>query len=100
MLKNNLTKEVAQINLYIKMLENLGFEIHKFKQYSKHLSGKLYELRPGNNRIIYFYYDVDDNSYILLHAFRKKSQKTPSNEIDKALKEAKEYERMKQNEKR
>ncbi|MGN0948008.1 MAG: type II toxin-antitoxin system RelE/ParE family toxin [Megasphaera sp.] len=35
----------------------------------------IWELRPGNNRVFYFYYD--ESQYVLLHHFRKKSQETP-----------------------
>ena len=99
LLAKNKKNEIAQINLYINILGDLGYEIHKYKQYSKHLEGKLYELRPGKHRIIYFYHDVEDNSYVLLHAFKKSTQKTPLSEIEKAKREVKEYERMKKNEK-
>ena len=40
------------------------------------------ELRPGNNRVLFFYHK--DDTYVLLHQFRKKTQKTPRREIDKA----------------
>ena len=41
------------------------------------------ELRPGNNRVLFFYHK--DDTYVLLHQFRKKTQKTPRREIDKAM---------------
>lgn len=40
------------------------------------------ELRPGNNRIFYFYFKND--TFVLLHQFRKK---TPQREIEKAKSE-------------
>lgn len=43
------------------------------------------ELRPGNNRIFYFYFKND--TFVLLHQFRKKTQKTPQREIEKAKSE-------------
>lgn len=43
---------------------------------------ELWELRPGHNRVLFFYHK--DNTYVLLHHFRKKTQKTPRREIDKA----------------
>jgi len=43
----------------------------------------VWELRPGNNRILYFYYQ--DNTFVLLHVFRKKTQKIPRREIEKAI---------------
>lgn len=44
---------------------------------------KLWELRPGRHRVIYFYYQGD--KAVLLHAFKKQSQKTPDKEIHVAL---------------
>lgn len=43
---------------------------------------KVWELRPGNNRVLYFFHK--DNSYVLLSIFIKETQKTPSREIEKA----------------
>ncbi|MDO4515073.1 MAG: type II toxin-antitoxin system RelE/ParE family toxin [Lachnospiraceae bacterium] len=42
----------------------------------------MWELRPGNNRVFYFYHK--DDTFVLLHHFRKKSQKTPRREIERA----------------
>ncbi|MBI2083132.1 MAG: type II toxin-antitoxin system RelE/ParE family toxin [Deltaproteobacteria bacterium] len=42
----------------------------------------LYELRPGSHRIFYCY---DQGIIVLLHAFRKKSDKTPIREIETAF---------------
>jgi len=47
----------------------------------------LEKLRPGNNRIFYY----QDNTFVLLHTFRKKTQKTPQREIDKAKSERNDY---------
>jgi len=49
---------------------------------TKHIEDGIWELRPGNNRVFYFYYK--DNTFVLLHQFRKKSQKTLRKEIEKA----------------
>lgn len=60
------------------------------KNIAEHLDDGIWELRPGNNRVFFFFFD-DDGSYILLHQFRKKSQKTPPNELKKAKKERTDY---------
>ena len=60
---------------------------------TKHLEGELWELRPGDNRVLYFYFE--SNTYVLLHMFRKKTQKTPRSEIEKAQKEIADYKRRK-----
>lgn len=52
---------------------------------AKKLSGYpgLYELRPGTHRIFYCYHE---GKVVLLHAFRKSSNKTPKREIETAYK--------------
>ena len=59
------------------------------KPVTKHLDGDIWELRPLSNRILYAYYK--DNTFLLLHHFKKQSQKTPPREIEKAKKELKDY---------
>lgn len=49
----------------------------------------MYELRPGSNRILFFFYDGE--RFVLLHGFRKKTQKTPRHEIDTARAQMDEY---------
>ena len=56
---------------------------------TKHLQGEIWELRPGNNRILYFYFE--SNTFVLLHMFRKQTQKTPKSEIEKAIKECDDF---------
>ena len=56
---------------------------------TKHITDDIWELRPGNNRVLYFFFK--DNTYVLLHHFRKKTQKTPRREIDRAIAEKNDY---------
>jgi phage-related protein len=56
---------------------------------TKHLGDGIWELRPGNNRVFYFFFEND--TFVLLHSFRKKSQKTPKRELDKARAERTDY---------
>ena len=61
--------------------------------YIKYLRDGIYELRVtyGNNELrIFFIYD-GDTIVILLNGFKKKTQKTPPKEIDKAIRLRKEY---------
>ena len=51
---------------------------------TKHLESEIWELRPGFNRVLYFYFE--NNTFVLLHMFRKKTQKTPKSEIKKHIK--------------
>jgi len=48
------------------------------------IDGKLWKLKPGKNRI--FYVMLNKDIMVLLHAYRKKSQKAPENEISTARK--------------
>ena len=48
---------------------------------TKHIRGDIWELRPAKYRIFYV---VEGNQIILLNWFRKKTQKTPESEIQKA----------------
>lgn len=58
--------------------------------YIKKLEDKLYELRISGKVAIRIFYTIDNNEYYLLHAFKKKSQKTPSKELKVALDRIKE----------
>lgn len=52
--------------------------------YSKHITGKIYELRIRGKTEVRIFYASVENSYILLHAIYKKSQKIPVREIKTA----------------
>ena len=81
-----------QESLYIELLQQNG--THMNAEITKHLDDGIWELRPGNNRVFYFFYQND--TYVLLHQFRKKSQKTPKREIEKAKTERNDYLRRKE----
>ncbi|MEI7488857.1 MAG: type II toxin-antitoxin system RelE/ParE family toxin [Chryseobacterium sp.] len=55
--------------------------------YSKHIVGKIRELRVGfgHNRYRIFYFGFVDKKIIILSAFLKKTNKTPPREIERAL---------------
>lgn len=76
-----------QISLYIQLLQDNG--THLGEKITKHLEDGIWELRPGNNRVLYFFCEA--NTYVLLHQFRKKTQKTPRREIEKAKAERADY---------
>ena len=80
------------LRLYIELLQQNG--THMNAEITKHLDDGIWELRPGNNRVFYFFYQND--TYVLLHQFRKKSQKTPKREIEKAKTERNDYLRRKE----
>lgn len=49
------------------------------EKFTKRISGEIWELRPGNNRILFFGWN--GNHFVLLHHFAKTTQKTPPREI-------------------
>lgn len=69
-----------QVSQYIQFLEDYGTRLGE--NVTKHLDEDIWELRPGNNRVLFFYFE--NNTFVLLHHFRKKTQKTPRREIEKA----------------
>lgn len=76
-----------QITLYIQLLQENGTRLNE--NITKHLEDGIWELRPGNNRVFYFFFEND--TFVLLHHFRKKSQKTPKRKIEKAKNERADY---------
>lgn len=79
--------QLKQISLYIQLLENNGTRLPD--NITKHIGDDIWELRPGNNRIFYFYFEND--TFVLLHQFHKKTKKTPRREIEKAKSERDDY---------
>lgn len=75
----------------IEMLQNNGYELRE--PYSKHLDEGIFELRAkvGSDisRVLYFFFV--GHKVILTNGFIKKTQKTPSREIEKAKTYRKEY---------
>ena len=77
-------KEKTKILKYIEFLrEHEGI---LDEPYSKHIKGKIRELRVdfSRNRHRIFYFTFVKRNIILLHAFLKKTEKTPVSEIKKA----------------
>lgn len=72
-----------KITDYIQALREYGTNLKE--PYIKHIEGEIWELRPLRDRI--FFVAWIDDSFVLLHHFMKKTQKTPSNEIEKARRE-------------
>ena len=72
-----------QVVYYIELLQRNGTRLPE--TITKNIVEDIWELRPGDNRVFYFFFR--DNTFVLLHHFRKKSQKTPQREIDRAIAE-------------
>lgn len=77
-------KERSKIYKYIEFLRvNKGV---LDEPYTKHIRGKIRELRVdfGKNKHRIFYFTFIEKNIIFLHAFLKKTPKTPVHEIKKA----------------
>ena len=84
--------KVNKIISYINLLSKRGIEIGE--PYIKHLDNEIWELRPLRDRILFAYWD--NNKFILLHQFMKKTQKTPVKEIEKARKNLEDYKKRRE----
>jgi phage-related protein len=72
--------KLKKIHEYIEVLKEFGTRAGL--PYVKHIDGDIWELRPLKDRFFFFYWR--DNTFILLHHFVKKTQKTPPAEIKQA----------------
>ncbi len=72
--------EKAQISRYLDRQAQLG---HRLKEpVSRSLGKGIHEIRPGPHWLLFVYHD---GRIVVLHAFRKKTQRTPEREIRAAL---------------
>ncbi len=51
--------------------------------HAEHITGALWELRVGANRLFYFMHMAD--RFVILHGYRKKTPKAPRREIETAM---------------
>ena len=72
---------------YMRVLRAYG--VAAGEPYIKHLEKDIWELRPTGDRILFA--GVVGGRFVLLHTFRKQTQKTPRREIDKAISELKDF---------
>jgi len=85
-----------------KILEYIGqlkaYGVSAGKPAIDHITGTdLFELRPTSDRIFFAYWK--NNTFVLLHHFAKKTQKTPPREIEQAQRNLKDFlERAEKNE--
>ena len=86
-LEDGAKKKVAYVLDMIKTQERLN------SNFVKSIRDGIYELRASHNGNIYraFFIFDEGNIVMLFNGFQKKTQKTPNNEIEKALKLKKEY---------
>lgn len=74
-------RERAKVFNTLRLLKEFGVELGM--PHTRRIEGRLWELRPGGNRLFYFLYVK--NTFVVLHGFRKQSTKTPEREIETAL---------------
>jgi len=89
-LETLLPRELIKLNYIISLLETSDRMPTKFIKY---IRDGLYELRmeyESNNYRVFFIFDKDC-IVVLFNGFQKKTQKTPENEINKALQIKYEY---------
>ena len=75
--------KLKKIQDYMKILRNYGTLAGE--PYMKHIDGDIWELRPIRDRILFVAWH--EGSFVLLHHFMKKTQKTPMREIEQAQRE-------------
>ena len=83
--------QAKQIATYIQLLAEKGFSLNKNFIDKINEEYNIWELRPGSNRV--FFVTWIDGMFVLLHAFPKKTQKTPQREIDQAIREVKDLQK-------
>lgn len=74
----------AKVFRDMELLENKGNELRL--PYSQHLDDGIFELRTiqGSNIVRNLYFFIIEKKIVITHGFRKKTQKTPLSEIQRA----------------
>ena len=75
-------KEQAKVYAYIAELKNQGNNLRR--PMADYLRDGIYELRPRDNRIFYFFYLRD--RAVLIHAIKKHVKKIPENDLKLCIK--------------
>lgn len=78
---------VSKMLSYLKKLEEKGTRVGE--KYIKHIEDDIWELRPLRNRILFAYWE--DDKFVILTIFMKKTMKTPKREIERAKRKYKEF---------
>ena len=81
----NFIKVVSYIRLLAENGTSIGMPVMRY------LKDEIWELRPIANRILFA--NIGNNRYLLLHSFRKTTNKTPQMEIEMAKKELADFKR-------
>ena len=85
-------RERAKLSNTFELLKNFGIRVGA-PHVKKLIGTPLWELRIlGQDNIRIFYIILENKTFLLLHGFVKKKQKTPRKEIDIAVTRLKKYE--------
>lgn len=86
-------KDLAKILREIDLLAEYGYKLGM--PHVKKMKGTddIWELRIkiSSNNYRVFYFTLKENTYLMLHAFLKKSNKTPSKELNTAIRYKKDF---------
>jgi phage-related protein len=83
-------KERARVTFDLDLLAEYGLDLGA--PHARCVHGKLWELRTrGRKQHRVFYFAVSGRRLVLLHAFTKKTPRTPPGEIDTAIRRAADY---------
>ncbi|MGN1284310.1 MAG: type II toxin-antitoxin system RelE/ParE family toxin [Candidatus Limosilactobacillus intestinavium] len=89
-------KERVKFTTTIAKVENKGFYVASRQRWTRKIDGQinLLEIRSkfSTNIVRAPYFKSKNGNYVITHGFKKKSQKMPQVELDKALKRRKLYE--------
>ena len=80
-------RDRAKVNNVLRLLEEFGMDLGM--PHARRIKGRLWELRPGDNRLFYFL--QVERKFIILHGYRKRSMKAPENEIATAQRRMQEF---------
>ena len=80
-------RDRAKVNNVLRLLEEFGTDLGM--PHARRIKGRLWELRPGDNRLFYFL--QVEHKFIILHGYRKRSMKAPEKEITTALRRMQEF---------
>lgn len=73
-------RDRAKVFNTLRLLQEFGTDLGM--PHARRIDGRLWELRPGDNRLFYFL--LVNDTFVILHGFRKQSMKTPESEIETA----------------
>lgn len=85
-LKSLSEEDKGRVSGYIDLFSKNGFNITG--KYLKKIENNLWELRPGNIRVLFGLVDLNA---VIVSIFKKKTKKTPVQEIETARRRLKEY---------